>query len=124
MHTRTDTIAGAESPLVAQLIRLNDVPKIRWLPARRKGSRLHVGTVWRWATRGVRGQVLRTVRVGGTLCTSERWLMDFFEASANIGPGADRSRAPTARQRQRQITAGKNGFGLMGFNRRCKAGGG
>ena len=50
------------------------------LPCRRAGKRPHVATVYRWAKRGLRGVVLETLQVGGTLCTSHEALQRFFEA--------------------------------------------
>jgi len=50
------------------------------LPRRRAGKRPHVATVYRWAKRGLRGVVLETLQVGGTLCTSQEALQRFFEA--------------------------------------------
>ncbi len=40
------------------------------LPSRRPGKSPHVATLYRWASRGVRGVVLDTVRIGGTRFTS------------------------------------------------------
>ena len=52
------------------------------LPTRRGGGRIHVGTVHRWATRGVGGVVLEFVSVGATRCTSPSALDRFFAAVA------------------------------------------
>lgn len=51
----------------------------RHLPARRAGKRPHVATMYRWASRGLRGQKLETIRIGGTLCTSLQALQRFFD---------------------------------------------
>jgi hypothetical protein len=64
------------------LIRLADVPKLKWLPGRRGGRRLNVSTVFRW-TQPHRQIRLEAVRVGGALCTTEAALMRFFERQAN-----------------------------------------
>ncbi len=40
------------------------------LPRRREGKRPHVATLYRWASHGIHGVRLETLRVGGTLCTS------------------------------------------------------
>lgn len=66
-----------------QLLRFNDVPKLRWLPQRRGGSPLSIATVHRWATTGIHGQRLRFVSVGGVRCTTEQWLRDFFNELAS-----------------------------------------
>ncbi len=56
------------------------------LPRRRKGRKVHVSTLYRWATVGCRGIVLETLQVGGTRCTSRESLQRFFEAlSASKG---------------------------------------
>lgn len=43
------------------------------------GGGVSRGTVWRWATRGQRGVVLDSLRVGGRLFTTRRALQDFFD---------------------------------------------
>ncbi len=48
-------------------------------PRRRGGKRVHYATLHRWAMRGCRGVKLETVRVGGTLCTSEAAVVRFME---------------------------------------------
>ncbi len=65
-------------PTFENLIRLQDVPKLKWLPPRRGGSRLNVSTPFRWAGRGCGGVRLETLRIGGALCTSEAALKRFF----------------------------------------------
>ena len=56
----------------------------RELPPRRYGARPGPSTLWRWARRGLAaGETtikLRTTSVGGTTCTTRRWLREFFEA--------------------------------------------
>jgi hypothetical protein len=91
-----------------QLLRLNDVPKLKWLPRRRGGARLHVSTVYRWAATGVRapdGTVIKlhTVRCGGTLCCTEADVREFFASlsrhdSATATP-TPAPRSPSARAR-------------------------
>ena len=84
-----------------QLIRLADVPQLSWLPGRRAGKRLHLATVHRWANSGLRGRVLKTVRCGGALCTTEPWLLEFFAISAP----APRGRTPLQRKRAAERAA-------------------
>ena len=43
-------------------------------------GRPHRSTVFRWAQKGREGVRLKVVSVGKTRCTTERWLMEFFEA--------------------------------------------
>ena len=51
----------------------------RLLPRRRRGRKPHVATLYRWASRGLRGHRLETIRVGGSLCTSVEALQRFFD---------------------------------------------
>ena len=66
-------------PAVEPLIRLADVPRLPWLPRRRKGKKLHISSVIRWVSPGLRGHRLEALRVGGALCTSEAALRRFFQ---------------------------------------------
>jgi hypothetical protein len=59
-------------------IRLADVPKLPWLPRRRRGRRLHVATVFRWCMIGIRGHRLEYVQLGGCRVTTEAALQRFF----------------------------------------------
>jgi hypothetical protein len=58
-------------------IPLADVPRLTWLRGR-GGRRLHVATVHRWCTRGIRGARLEFVQRGGTRVTTEAALVRFF----------------------------------------------
>jgi len=49
------------------------------LPQRPSGKRLHVATLYRWATRGRLGVRLEVLRVGGQTCTSMEALQRFFD---------------------------------------------
>lgn len=51
----------------------------KWLP-KRNGKKVHYSTVYRWATKGVRGRVLETIRVGGVRYTSVQALERFLSA--------------------------------------------
>lgn len=64
---------------IETLISLANVPKSPELPRRRGGKRIHVSTLYRWATAGCKGIVLETIQVGGTRCTSREALQRFFE---------------------------------------------
>ncbi len=71
------------------------------LPRRRKGSRPHVATLYRWASRGCKGVRLETIQIGGTLCTSVESMQRFFDILSE-------PRQPTSRKRpdrQRDIDA-------------------
>ena len=89
-----------------KLIRLHDVPKLSWLPARRGNTRLHFSTLYRWALHGQHGRKLRTERVGSTLCTTEAWLHEFFARPTAGGPPINtpqETRTRTPRQRERAV---------------------
>jgi len=60
------------------LIPLSEVPAR--LP-RRRGHRIHLQSVHRWARRGLRGVVLETVRVGHSRYTSAEALRRFLKAT-------------------------------------------
>lgn len=49
------------------------------LPTRRRGSRLHISTLYRWAIRGCRGHRLETIVLGGQRVTSLEALQRFFD---------------------------------------------
>jgi hypothetical protein len=74
----------------------------RRLPALRGGRPVHPATVWRWATRGVRGRdgaviQLESIKVGGTCCTSDEALGRFFRGlSAGDRPVAEGAAQPPA----------------------------
>ena len=52
------------------------------IPGRAARRSIHVSAVYRWAQRGVRGVVLETAPIGGTLYTSVEALQRFSEACA------------------------------------------
>jgi hypothetical protein len=89
-------------------IPLDDVGKLKWLPQSkrltkrrdRKPSRISVQTVYRCALHGLRGTKLRTMRFGGVLCTTERWLVEFFAAIS--GPQVQREAAGIELQQQHE----------------------
>lgn len=60
-----------------ELIAVRDVP--RALPKRPNGRRLHVSAVYRWISRGVRGVVLESARIGGSTYTSREAMARFAE---------------------------------------------
>jgi hypothetical protein len=63
--------------LSESLVSLTQASKL--LPARRKGKRPNVATLYRWSTAGCKGVVLETTQVGGTRCTSREALGRFFD---------------------------------------------
>ena len=84
------------------VLSLNDA--VSRLPRRRRGSRPHVATLYRWAQSGLRGVKLETIQIGGTCCTSREALQRFFDAltrserDAKLNP-----RTPPDRERDRRI---------------------
>jgi hypothetical protein len=90
-------------PTPGPLIRLCDIPNLPWLPPRRGQSKLSYPTLWRWAKDGAAGVILKTFSVGGSRCTTEAWLREFFAdvAAARAGqPQQPTIRQPAARQRE------------------------
>jgi len=69
---------------IEDLMSLNEAAGL--FPRRRKGKRPAFSTIWRWATVGVNGARLETVRVGSTLCTTRAAVERFIEAQS-AGPG-------------------------------------
>jgi hypothetical protein len=65
----------------AKYIPLTEVPEV--LPIRRRGKKLHVSTVWRWARKGVGHRTLMTWQIGGTTCTTMAAIEDFI-----LSPGS------------------------------------
>jgi hypothetical protein len=99
-----------------ELIPLSCVPDLRWIPRRRRGTKLSYTCLWRWATKGVAGVVLQTVRVGGTPCTTESDLRHFFADVA----AAKRGEKPipiirTSAHRAREIEAARQRLAQSGI---------
>ncbi|HET6249493.1 MAG TPA: DUF1580 domain-containing protein [Tepidisphaeraceae bacterium] len=67
-------------------------------PLLSRRRRVHRSVLERWRTRGIRGVVLETVKIGGTRYTSAEALARFVERCST--PGAD-SDTPTAGMMQR-----------------------
>ena len=44
------------------------------------GHRPHLGTIHRWATKGVKGVKLRSIYACGARRTTEEWIKDFFQS--------------------------------------------
>lgn len=93
------------------LIRLTDVPKA--LPRRRGGARLNLSTLWRWQARGVRGNRLETLSIGGARYTSKEALARFFDA-CSARPGTPPP-PPSPAQRARQIRAAERELAEAGI---------
>ena len=64
------------------------------------GNHVDLSTMHRYATRGSRGVILRTVRLGGRRCTTPEWCRDFIEQLSTGTATAVGERAPSRRLRQ------------------------
>lgn len=86
-----------------KVIPLSAVPNE--LPRRRRGRKVHISTLHRWATVGCKGVVLETLSVGACRCTSKEALQRFFEtisarqANPHGQPEPVPPRSATARRR-------------------------
>lgn len=68
-----------------ELLSFSDVAAA--IPSRMRGRKLHYATVWRWASRGVRGVKLETVTVGGARYVTRAALQEFISrCSARNNP--------------------------------------
>jgi hypothetical protein len=66
--------------LVERVVPLTQVPRLGIIPARRRGSRLNLRTVYRWTEAGLCGVRLATIAVGGQRVTTVEALLRFFAA--------------------------------------------
>lgn len=76
------------------------LPEAADLIPRRKGKKVHIGTLYRWTTTGYRGVILESVQVGRTRCTSREALDRFFHACArrtHVPPNTAARRSPSQR---------------------------
>ena len=87
-----------------QLVPIRQVPRL--LPPRPSGRRVHISAVYRWMSRGIRGVVLESVKVGGSTYTSMEALQRFADRlSAGGGPESKGEMQGAARERQLQQVA-------------------
>ena len=84
------------------------------LPRRRSGKRPHPATLYRWASDGLRGVMLETIQVGGTLCTSMEALHRFFVRLGSPPQRSRRSSCPGC-NRARAVPEGIQGTGQGGY---------
>ena len=64
---------------------------------------VHLSTLHRWRTRGVRGHVLETLRIGGKRVTSIEALQRFADSLSAADGAPPTTSAATSRGRARQI---------------------
>jgi hypothetical protein len=73
-------------------------------PPGRKGRPTNVATVYRWMTTGVRGIKLESIRIGGTLYTSQEALQRFAERLTGDTPTTTAtSQSPSTARHERQV---------------------
>src|SRR4051794_33966776 len=61
-----------------RLLSLGQAAKL--LPGRQPGKPIAVVTISRWCLRGLRGNRLRSVMVGGSRYTTRKWVAEFIQA--------------------------------------------
>lgn len=76
---------------------------------------VHPQTIWRWATRGVRGVVLETMFVGGQRFTTAEALRRFCESVTDQANSALASPTPKARRRRMTAEAIRRGLARHGI---------
>jgi hypothetical protein len=83
----------------------------RRLPRLRDDRPVSVTTVWRWATKGLRGKRLETAMVGGVRVTSDAALREFFASLSDRGPRAHNP-ARVRSRRDREVSRELDRLGL------------
>jgi len=83
-----------------KLIPLSQVPDLPFIPRRRKGRKLSISAVYRWAQIGVGPDRVRLecVQFAGTKCTTIRALREFFARLGEANGGGRESAAQAGRQ--------------------------
>src|SRR3954468_21607030 len=72
-------------------------------PVRRTGRPIHVATWHRWATKGLQGVRLETLRVGGTRCTTLAAIQRFFAQLSAVKAGPQLTADGPANSRPRPL---------------------
>jgi hypothetical protein len=85
------------------------------------GKRPHASSLWRWASKGVRGVKLEHLRVGRRVVTTREALQRFFQAVAEAPkperpPLRRKLRGRTEKQRDRDIERAKENLRARGFD--------
>lgn len=97
MHSETSR-AAYEFP---SYLYLRQVAQI--LPSRCHGKRLSYATIWRWALKGRRGRVLRTVSLPGGLATRIDWINEFIGVSTETTTAAPDRPSESRTRRQAEL---------------------
>lgn len=84
------------------------------------GKRPSTVTIWRWATKGVRGVRLEHVRVGRRMVTTEEAINTFFRDLSSVpaverAPLTNRPQKSTEKQRERQLSKTKSSLIASGM---------
>ena len=87
-------------PLAGDLLTLAHAARL--FPPRRRESRLATSTLWRWATRGLRGTRLDVVKVGGVTYTTAAAIREFIERT-NSAANSQQSPSSPSRRSQRAV---------------------
>ncbi|MGC8553533.1 MAG: DUF1580 domain-containing protein [Phycisphaerae bacterium] len=66
----------------------------------RTGEPMHIATIHRWVSAGIRGVRLEVVRCGGALCTSREAVERFFSALSATDAPAHAPSTPARRERR------------------------
>lgn len=101
-------------PLTERLVSLSEVPKLKFLPVRRRGKRPHVSCVFRWTKTGCRGVVLESIQIGGTRCTSQEALARFF-AALTAAAASGETVARGSLERDREISLAERRLDQLGI---------
>tara|TARA_R110002111_G_scaffold55414_3_gene95291 strand:- start:945 stop:1280 length:336 start_codon:yes stop_codon:yes gene_type:complete len=102
MQTNDDTI----------LITLAEAVRHPLLPRRKGNKAMHKSTLNRWATNGINGKKLRTVKFGGARCTTVAWLYDFIVDDQAV---ALPTPAPRTHRQRRAIRAEREVKKILGL---------
>ena len=81
-----------------EIVTLREV--VRILPRQPNGKALHISTLYRWCSRGLRGVQLESLRLGGRVVTSIEALQRFAERCSTAESTAGSS---TTQRRKREI---------------------
>ena len=84
------------------------------LAARTPPLSVHVATVWRWATKGVKGILLETLVVGGFRKTSREAVERFIACTTAAANGEDVP-SRTSKQREAAIQAAERELDAAGI---------
>jgi hypothetical protein len=80
VNNRPEEILSLNESVLGGYYSLSDA--VRKIPRKGSGRKVSIGSVERWARKGIRGVRLKTIKAGGMRCTSDEWLLEFFESIA------------------------------------------